>query len=137
MPRARARLLLATVLLLPGCRTAEPPARSRADTPGGARTDTAAAAAATCGVTSRYALGDSGVGALRVGAPLAAVRAACRVVRDTTGPGAEGMPERVALVDVGAAAVAATIVHDSVWRLSVTDSLLRTADSLGVGTPLG
>ncbi|HEU4697900.1 MAG TPA: hypothetical protein VFS40_01860, partial [Gemmatimonadales bacterium] len=46
-------------------------------------------------------------------------------------------PERVALVDVGAAAVAATIVHDSVWRLSVTDSLLRTADSLGVGTPLG
>jgi hypothetical protein len=50
---------------------------------------------------------------------------------------AEGHPQRVMVVRVGPSSIRAEIVNGSVWRLTVQDAHLRTADRLGVGTTLG
>lgn len=81
-------------------------------------------------------LSGAGVGELRIGASVASVKTTCRVGRDTTVTGAEGMLARVIPVDVGGEQVAAEIVDDRVWRLAVRSPRYRTADSLGVGTTL-
>lgn len=79
---------------------------------------------------------DDGIGELRIGASVASVRQKCNVVRDTTAPGAEGMPERKLTVALSRDTVEAEIVNGQVWRLGVHSPRLRTADSLGVGTTL-
>jgi hypothetical protein len=96
---------------------------------------TTAAAAPTCAVDARTALTGEGIGALRVGATVGEVGRACRILRDTTALGVEGMPERTILVDLGRDSVLAVIVADRVWRVHVRSRRFRTADSLGVGTP--
>ena len=78
----------------------------------------------------------AGVGALRIGARVDSVRARCRVVRDTVELRAEGLPSRVVTMMVGDDTVAAEVDSGRVWRIEVTRSSPRTADSLGVGTPL-
>lgn len=77
-----------------------------------------------------------GIGKLRIGASVDSVRRACVVVRDTTMRGAEGMPARKMAIAVAADTVEAEIVANKIWRLAVLSPHLRTADSLGVGTPL-
>ncbi|MGE5927638.1 MAG: hypothetical protein ACM357_09800 [Gemmatimonadota bacterium] len=114
---APARALIVLALLLAGCREEE---RASGPPP--------AAAAPP-------ALSGSGVGCLRIGAPLAALPPGCRIVADRVVPGAEGMQERRVDVIVGSDTVIATIVADSVWRLAVTAPTLRTGDGLGPGTP--
>lgn len=79
--------------------------------------------------------GDS-VGPLRIGLTVDAVRQRCRVVRDMTVEGAEGMPTRLIAVLLGRDTVDAEIVEDRVWRIPVTSPRLQTADGIGVGTPL-
>lgn len=90
-------------------------------------------------------LRDEGIGKLRIGAPFDSIVGSCPVMRDTTMIGAEGMPSRriylLFLADsvgtkVVADTVGAEVVNDRVWRISVTSPRIRTADSLGVGTPL-
>ena len=78
---------------------------------------------------------DSAVGCVGIGAPLEIVRRDCVRVRDTT-IYLEGMAQAAAIVDVGAANVTAEVVDGAVWRIRVEDVTLRTADSLGVGTPM-
>lgn len=75
-----------------------------------------------------------GVGCLTIGAPVAGLAAPCRVLDDRTGPGAEGMPERRIVVSLGADTLTATVVADSVWRIEVDGSRLRTSDGIGVGS---
>lgn len=55
---------------------------------------------------------------------------------DTTVMGAEGMPARIARVEVNGELVEAEIVDGKVWRLPIQSPRFRTADSLGVDTPL-
>jgi imidazolonepropionase-like amidohydrolase len=64
------------------------------------------------------------------------VESACKVVDDYFGPGAEGMDERYIVVDFDTARVSAIVVDDRVWRVHITSDAFRTADSIGVGTPL-
>jgi hypothetical protein len=64
------------------------------------------------------------------------VKHTCKVVEDYVGPGAEGMTERYLVVDFDTAQVRAIVVDDRVWRVHVTSAAFRTADSIGVGTPL-
>jgi hypothetical protein len=78
----------------------------------------------------------AGLGGLRVGATVAEVESACNVVEDYFGPGAEGSTERYLVVDFDTAQVRAIVVDDRVWRVQITSDAFRTADSLGVGTPL-
>jgi hypothetical protein len=79
-------------------------------------------------------LDGNGYGCLRVGAPLADLGGACRIIADRTIPGPEGMPERRADVLVGGHTFAATVVRDSVWRIEVTTPAPATHDGVGVGT---
>lgn len=96
---------------------------------------TTVAAAPTCGVDGRTPLTGDGIGDLRVGAPVEAIARSCRILRDTTAPGAEGMQERRILVDLGRDSVVAVVDSNRVWRLHVSSPAFRTSDSLGVGTP--
>ena len=75
-----------------------------------------------------------GVGCLSIGVPVDQLPAPCLVLDDRTAPGDEGMPERRIVVSLGADTVAATVVADSVWRIEVDASRLRTSDGIGVGS---
>ena len=91
----------------------------------------------TCGYDSSTRITPSGVGALQVGLRDSVVTSSCEVLRDSMETDAEGHPQRVMVVRVGPSSIRAEIVNGSVWRLTVQDSLLRTADGIGVGTTLG
>lgn len=86
--------------------------------------------------TGRATLSDSSAGCLRIGATVAGLGDRCRVLSDRIGRGPEGMPERRIAVASGADTIEATIVNDSIWRIDVLSKSFRTADSLGVGTPV-
>ena len=95
-----------------------------------------ASAADVRGCDARGArLTGDGLGALRVGATLASVRDACRIVRDTVAEGPEAQLQRELTIALGADTVTAIVVNDAIWRVHVDDPDIRTADGLGVGTP--
>jgi hypothetical protein len=76
----------------------------------------------------------SGIGLFVVGIGVDSLARACSVLRDTTELGAEGMPERRIIVQLGVDSVYATIDSGRVWRIEVTSERFRTADGFGVGT---
>jgi hypothetical protein len=98
---------------------------------------TASATASACGVNARTALTGDGIGSLRVGAPVEDVARGCRILRDTTVLGTEGQHERRIVVDLGRDSVAAVVTAGKIWRVHVQGPAFRTADSLGIGTPVG
>lgn len=128
---------LVLVLALIGCEAAPPP--SPPDTANASPVaslpipGSSAPRASLCG---DEVIGDEGIGALRIGATVAFVRQNCNAVRDTTAPGAEGMPARKLAVALSRDTVEAEIVDGRVWRIAVHSPRLRTADSLGVGTSI-
>lgn len=71
---------------------------------------------------------------MRIGATEASVRERCVVVADTSLT-LEGTAQLAILVEVGSDTVLAEIVESRVWRIRVRSAGLRTADSVGVGTP--
>ena len=77
---------------------------------------------------------DEGIGQLRIGATVESIKQKCKVVRDTTVNGAEGMPTRKLAVAFSKDTVDAEIVDGRVWRIAVHSPGLRTASLLGVGT---
>jgi hypothetical protein len=77
---------------------------------------------------------DEGIGELRIGTTVEAVRQKCTVVRDTTVIAAEGMPARKLAVVFARDTVEAEIVDGRIWRIAVLSPRFRTPDSLGVGT---
>jgi hypothetical protein len=81
-------------------------------------------------------LSDEGVGKLRIGKSVESMRRECTVLRDTTAPGAEGMPSRKIAVLFSRDTVLGEIVNDRVWRVEIHSPNFSTADSLRVGTPL-
>jgi hypothetical protein len=91
----------------------------------------------TCGYHPSTRITPSGVGALQIGLSDSVVTSSCEVLRDSMETDAEGHPQRVMVVRIGASSIRAEIVNGSVWRLTIQDSLLRTADGMGVGTTLG
>jgi hypothetical protein len=81
------------------------------------------------------ALQGSGVGEVRLGLPIAQLKAKCVVVLDTTIEfGSEGLPERRVVVLIGNEPLDVEVDGDRVWRIDVTSPQIRTADSLGLGT---
>ena len=77
-----------------------------------------------------------GIGDVMIGMSEADLRARCTVTSDTTVPGPEGQTSRRLGVAMGGETVDVEIADGKVWRIPVTLEALRTADSLGVGTPL-
>jgi hypothetical protein len=95
------------------------------------------ASSASCGISSPPEIGaltPAGIGDLRVGVSIAAIRSRCTIVADTTLPGPEGTRERRVTVLLAGDSVTATVDGDSVWRIEVDSPTFRTRDSLGVGT---
>jgi hypothetical protein len=127
--RLRRGAALALVVMLGGCRLET---RRTVDSADHARV-VADAATHPCGPP---VIDSAGVGALRIGVPLDSVRARCLVLRDTVELRAEGQPARIVSVPIGGDTVEAEIVDGRVWRVTVARPGLRTADSLGVGTPV-
>jgi hypothetical protein len=153
------RALAALLLVLSACHDASsraaPPATdaTRSEQGGGVRAAPGAAAPAppaapssaapvtahparSCGVSESTVLTETGIGDLQVGRPVAEVAARCAVLRDTTEIRAEGLPARIVTVDLGRDTVEAEAVDARVWRIALERPAFRTADSLGVGTPL-
>jgi len=100
--------------------------------------DSASAAAAEpgaglngCGITADSRVRDDGIGLLRMGMSLDAVRANCTVLSER--PGANDAP-MVAMVDLGRDTAAVEFVSGSLQRITLHHQAYRTADSLGVGT---
>lgn len=127
--------LAATAL---GCTTADP---GRTDTgtdaaPVTTPRDVDTASPAAAGGCSASALTGDGVGPVRIGASVDAVRSACGIVAEGTRPGPEGSTTRYITVAMGRDTVDAEIVDGRVWRVPVTSPGLRTSDGIGVGTPL-
>jgi len=81
-------------------------------------------------------LSGRGVGALRIGMDVEAVRRVCRVLSDTTRLASEGQRARFVGVGFGTETLEAEIVNGRVWRIDVRSPRFRTSDGLGVGTPL-
>jgi hypothetical protein len=75
-----------------------------------------------------------GIGELRIGATVESIKQKCKVLRDTTVSGAEGMPARKLAVAFSRDTVDAEIVDDRVWRIAVHSPGIRTASLIGVGT---
>jgi hypothetical protein len=98
-----------------------------------AGTSATASAARDCGTPL---IEGSGVGQLRIGASVDSVGARCIVLRDTTVTDNEGMPQRALDVAAWGDTVRVEIADGRVWRVTIDRPGLRTADSLGVGTPL-
>ncbi len=138
MPKARIIsilfLLASTACSDTADTTPGPEPAGQGETPTVAPSGAVASRAPRCGINDGTLLSGDGLGQLRVGAALGDVRAHCTVLRDTTMPGAEGMPERRIGVDLTSDTVEAIVVNDSVWRIHVDGSSFRTTEGLGVGS---
>ena len=88
----------------------------------------------TCLDPSGPQLTGESAGLVRIGAAESGVRAECNVVADTALV-LEGDVQPAILVEVGTDTVLAELVQGRVWRIRVRGPGLRTADSVGVGTP--
>lgn len=107
---------------------ATPPAATTGTTsPGAPRV------ADSCG---RPVIDGDGVGSIRIGIAADSVKALCAVARDTMELRAEGARERILVVAFGSDTANVEVNAGKVWRIEIVDSGLRTADFLGVGTPL-
>jgi hypothetical protein len=90
----------------------------------------------SCGIAPETRLTETGIGDLQVGRPVAEVAERCHVLSDTTEIRQEGQPARIVTVDLGRDTVEAEAVDARIWRITLDRPAFRTADSLGVGTPL-
>lgn len=86
--------------------------------------------------SGRLTLTGDGVGAVRVGATVAAVRKACHIRSRKLRKGEAPPPEDSFALKVGSAVVQIEARGGRIWRVIVDDGDLRTLDQLGVGTPL-
>jgi hypothetical protein len=105
------------------------PATSAAHEPA----DNASLVVGSCG---RPVVDGDGVGAIRIGMDVDTVKARCPIVRDTVELRSEGQPERILVVAFGSDTANVEIDSAKVWRIEIISPGLRTADWLGVGTPL-
>jgi hypothetical protein len=90
----------------------------------------------TCGVKGTPFLEEDGIGELKQGRPVSEVSALCDVISDAEQRGQEGMMERVLVVNVAGESVRSVVQNDRIFRIEVNTPRFRTADSLGVDTPL-
>lgn len=100
-----------------------------------ARAGSTAVASSTRACDAKTITAD-GVGPIRIGANVDSVKKICRVKRDTTQLGGEGMMERRVSISIPPGELDAEIVDGRVWRLDIRSPGFRTTDSLGVGSSL-
>jgi hypothetical protein len=86
--------------------------------------------------SGRLTVTGDGVGALRVGASVAAVRKVCRIPRVRLKKGQPPPPADLLEFKIGSTPVQAQVEDGRVWRILIDGPQLKTADKLGVGSPL-
>lgn len=103
-----------------------------------ARASDSAPAPAARQVTScgRPVMDGDGVGNVRIGMAVDSVKARCTVLRDTVERRSEGQLERILVVPFEDDTAAVEVSEGRVWRIEITRPGIRTANWLGVGTPL-
>lgn len=77
-----------------------------------------------------------GVGNVRIGMAVDTVKAHCTVLRDTVERRAEGQLERILIVPFEDDTATVEVNDGRVWRIEIARPGIRTANWLGVGTPL-
>lgn len=92
-----------------------------------------ARATTSCG---RPVMDGDGVGNVRIGMRVDSVKAQCTVLRDTVERRVEGQLERILVAPFEDVTALLEINEGRVWRIEVTTPAIRTANWLGVGTPL-
>lgn len=99
--------------------------------------DSAPVASVVPGVScGRPVMDGDGVGNVRIGMAIDTVKAHCTVLRDTVERRTEGQLERILLVPFEDDTAVVEVHEGRVWRIEVTHPRIRTANWLGVGTPL-
>jgi hypothetical protein len=96
----------------------------------------AVVADSTCGISGSPRLDEDGIGELKQGRHVDEVTRLCDVASDTGERGPNGRLERVVVVRIAGETVRAIITNDRVSRIEINTPRFRTADSLGVDTPL-
>jgi hypothetical protein len=86
-----------------------------------------------CGITPGSRVSEDGIGLLRIGTSLDAVRASCAILSEQ--PGVNDAPSLVR-IDLGPDTAATEFVAGVLRRITLHHSAYRTADSLGVGTSI-
>ena len=138
------RIYLAAALMMAvACKRADPvviPPDSAAS-PGpvdtsGSTSQPSSPVASACGISGQPVLTDDGIGELRIGRSSDDIKRLCEVVSDANQRSSEGTMERVIALRISGEIVPATIVNDKVWRVAITTPRIRTADSIGVDSPL-
>jgi hypothetical protein len=84
-----------------------------------------------CGITPGSRVSEDGIGVLRVGTSLDAVRASCAILSEHQGASDAPM---IARVDLGLDTATTEFVSGILRRITLHHQAYRTADSLGVGT---
>ena len=139
----KARPLIASAIIIAACARADDSAIGT-DTVSGTTIDSApsipqgrdTAASLTCGVTGTPVLTEQGIGELKQGRPAGEIAALCEVLSDSEQRGQEGSMERVMVLRIAGETIRAVVADGRIFRIQVSTPRFRTADSLGVDTPL-
>ncbi|HEY6219224.1 MAG TPA: hypothetical protein VIV65_04140 [Gemmatimonadaceae bacterium] len=119
-------LTLATALILVACRVEKvrtPDTTSVANEPG--------PGVSSCGITTESRVREDGLGVLRIGMSIDAVRANCSVLSERSGANDARL---LAMVDLGKDTAAVEFVSGVLRRITLHHQAYRTPDSVGVGT---
>ena len=82
-----------------------------------------------CGISSASRVSEDGLGLLRIGTSIDAIRGGCAIISERT---TDSIGE--ARVDLGRDTAIVALRNGSIHRIRLTHQAYRTADSLGVGT---
>jgi hypothetical protein len=85
---------------------------------------------ASCGISPESRVSEDGLGLMRIGVSVDAIRAGCTLVAEQLGDSASG----TAAVDLGRDTARLEITRGTIRRITLTHQAYRTSDSLGVGT---
>lgn len=116
---------LAACLLLSACRIDK--VRSDDTTRGGVEPGPGIPA---CGIAPQSRVSEDGLGLLRIGVSVEAIRGSCAIIGEQLGDSATGTIQ----VDLGQDTARVDVVNGAIRRFTLTHQAYRTADSLGVGT---
>lgn len=122
----RLPLIVALALLAAGCRIEK--MKSADSVRGGAEPGPGIPA---CGITGESRVGEDGLGLLRIGVTVDAIRGSCAILSEE--PAAGSAPAR-ARVDLGADTAVLELNQGAISRITLHHQAYRTSDSLGVGT---
>ena len=124
------RLGLVTCLYALGCARGTPAERVEE----GAEAD-AVPAQVRCADQQGAVITGAGVGPIRIRMRVNELPVSCPIVGDTS-LWLEGDLQPAVLIDVDGDTILAEVVDDRVWRITVSDKDLKTADGISVGTPV-